>query len=146
MAKFGLMLLREGRWKSTRLIDPGYVATATSHQAGLSGSPCNGQICGEPSPTESYGLLFWTNADGGRPNTPRDAYEAAGQYTSFILVIPSLDLVVARAGPASAAWASPPGTDAKSTFYALVAGAVNGAPTTTRRAPEVLRGSIESLI
>ena len=49
--------------------------------------------------TKQYAYLFFTNADGHIPDAPRDAYWAAGQGTSFILVIPSLDIVAARAGP-----------------------------------------------
>ena len=49
--------------------------------------------------SKQYGLLFWTNTDGHIPDAPRDAYWAAGQGTSFILVIPSQDIVAARAGP-----------------------------------------------
>jgi hypothetical protein len=48
-------------------------------------------------------MPFWTNADGHVPGRPRDANWAAGQGTSFILVIPSLDIVAARAGPEWAA-------------------------------------------
>ena len=47
---------------------------------------------------------------------PRDAFWSLGLGDSFILVIPSLGIVVARAGPG---WRDP-----ISTFHALVAGAV----------------------
>jgi len=44
--------------------------------------------------------MFFTNAGGHIPNAPHDTYWAAGLGTSFIVVIPSLDIVSARAGPA----------------------------------------------
>src|SRR5690606_31982140 len=48
--------------------------------------------------TSHYGLLWWTNGDGALANVPRDAYWSWGLYDSLIVVIPSLDIVVARAG------------------------------------------------
>jgi hypothetical protein len=42
--------------------------------------------------------LWWNNADGTLKKHPRDAFWAWGLYDSLIVVIPSLDLVVARAG------------------------------------------------
>ena len=45
-----------------------------------------------------YGLLWWNNGDGAIENVPTDAFWAWGLYDSLIVVIPSLDIVVARAG------------------------------------------------
>jgi hypothetical protein len=45
-----------------------------------------------------YGLLWWNNADGTLAKVPRDAFWAWGLYDSLIVVIPSLDVVAARAG------------------------------------------------
>jgi CubicO group peptidase (beta-lactamase class C family) len=45
-----------------------------------------------------YGLLWWNNADGTMTNVPRDTYWSWGLYDSLIVVIPSLDVVAARAG------------------------------------------------
>jgi CubicO group peptidase (beta-lactamase class C family) len=42
--------------------------------------------------------LWWTNTSGQLANVPKDAYWAWGLHETFIIVIPSLDLVVARAG------------------------------------------------
>ena len=117
MARLGLMLLRDGRWRTTQILPPTYPDLAGSHQSWLSPLPCaDGQRC--PGPNRHYGLLFWNNADGTMPDVPRDAYWAAGLHTSFILVIPSLDIVVARAGPG---W---PGRNAVAPFIAMVAAAV----------------------
>jgi CubicO group peptidase (beta-lactamase class C family) len=45
-----------------------------------------------------YGLLWWNNADGTMVKVPRDTYWSWGLYDSLIVVIPSLDIVAARAG------------------------------------------------
>jgi hypothetical protein len=45
-----------------------------------------------------YGLLWWNNNDGTLAAVPRDAFWSWGLYDSLILVIPSLDIVAARAG------------------------------------------------
>jgi hypothetical protein len=42
--------------------------------------------------------LWWNNADGTLKRVPRDAFWSWGLYDSLILVIPSLDIVVSRAG------------------------------------------------
>ena len=49
--------------------------------------------------SDHYGVLWWTNEDGTLPDVPRDAYWAWGLNDSVIAVIPSLDIVVSRAGP-----------------------------------------------
>jgi CubicO group peptidase (beta-lactamase class C family) len=54
-------------------------------------------------------LLWWNNADGALENVPKDAYWSWGLYDSFIIVIPSLDIVVARAGDTIPGERSPSG-------------------------------------
>jgi hypothetical protein len=51
-----------------------------------------------PAASGHYGLLWWNNGDGTLGDVPRDAYWAWGLRDSLIVVIPSLDLVAARAG------------------------------------------------
>lgn len=45
-----------------------------------------------------YGFLWWNNADETIEGLPLDAYWSWGLYDSLIVVIPSLDVVGARAG------------------------------------------------
>ncbi len=100
MARLGLMLLRDGRWSTGRILPATYPDLAGSQAPGIAGLPCvdpDPEAC--PGANEHYGLLFWNNANGFMAGVPRDAYWSAGLGTSFILVIPSLDLVAARAGP-----------------------------------------------
>ena len=51
-----------------------------------------------PGASKHYGLLWWNNNDGAMSGVPRDAFWSWGLGDSFILVIPSKELVVARAG------------------------------------------------
>ena len=122
LSRLGLMLQRGGRWDAYQILDPGFVARATAHEPWLAAVACvDPAKCPEVPPTHSYGSLFWTNNDAHVPGLPPDAYWAAGQHTSFLLVIPSLDIVAARAGwPAARGW--PPGE--RDLFYAMIAGAV----------------------
>ena len=48
--------------------------------------------------SDHYGLLWWNNADGTLKKIPKDAYWSWGLYDSWIIVIPSLDIVASRAG------------------------------------------------
>ncbi|MGH7336376.1 MAG: hypothetical protein ACREI7_02250 [Myxococcota bacterium] len=60
-----------------------------------------------PNATRHYGLLWWNNADESMPDVPMDAYFSWGLGESLIIVVPSLDLVVARAGGSwSTNWSS----------------------------------------
>ena len=97
MARVGLLYLRDGLWDGRRLLPAEFV-----HQAGTAiptvvGLPeVNAKEYGNAS--DHYGLLWWNNADGTLRGVPRDAFWSWGLYDSLIVVIPSLDLVVARAG------------------------------------------------
>jgi CubicO group peptidase (beta-lactamase class C family) len=42
--------------------------------------------------------LWWTNTTGQMSGVPTDAYWAWGLHETLIVVVPSLDLVIARAG------------------------------------------------
>jgi CubicO group peptidase (beta-lactamase class C family) len=119
MARIGVMLLRGGRWQSTQILTREDVARATTHRPWLSSVRCistSEEPCGVPPPNDGYGFLFWTNTDGQYAEMPRDAFFSYGLYDSFILVLPSLGIVVARAGPS---WR---GNNA--TFFNMVGGAV----------------------
>ena len=100
MARIGLLMLRGGRWRDAQIIPREFVAGATRplpQFASLPVHPNSLKEMGLNAP-KHYGLLWWNNADGTLTNVPRDAYWSWGLYDSLILVIPSLDIVVARAG------------------------------------------------
>jgi len=97
MARIGLLYLREGRWAGRQIIPKEFVAACRSTPKGLKHLPVV-LPRNYPAASSHYGLLWWNNNDGSLKNVPRDAYWSWGLYDSLILVIPSLDVVAARAG------------------------------------------------
>jgi CubicO group peptidase (beta-lactamase class C family) len=97
MARIGLLYLRGGRWKDRQIIPGELVALAGRTPKEVDGLPImdNDRY---PAASRHYGLLWWNNHDGALENVPRDAYWSWGLFDSFIVVVPSLDIVVARAG------------------------------------------------
>jgi CubicO group peptidase (beta-lactamase class C family) len=85
-ARVGRLMLRKGNWNGRQLIAPGVVEAVAKH-AGL--------------PSES-GLGWWVNGrdDGSRvwTSAPTDAFWGAGAGHQFLLVVPSLNLIVVRNG------------------------------------------------
>lgn len=99
MARFGLLMQRDGQWENRQLVSKSYVKAATSTSQKLN---------------EAYGYLWWLNGKAsfllptGRavsgmlwPDCPSDAIGALGAMDKKIYLVPSLDLVVARHGGAS---------------------------------------------
>lgn len=80
-ARFGLLYLRDGVWEGRRLLPPGwvdYARTPTFQQAGVTDG--------------RYGAHWWL--DVGGPGS----FSANGYDGQFIVIVPDLDLVVARNG------------------------------------------------
>ncbi len=97
MARFGLLYLRGGQWQGQRLLPAAFVKQVGTTQPSVVGlQEVDPKQYGNAS--DHYGLLWWNNADGTLKNVPRDAYWTWGLYDSLIVVVPSLDIVVARAG------------------------------------------------
>lgn len=105
LARFGLMLQREGRWGEDQIAPADVLTQATA----ASSSDLNA----------AYGLLFWTNREGrvqevrraagfesdvpprdGRlaPGAPADAFWAFGYGNQYVAVVPSEDVVAVRLG------------------------------------------------
>ena len=99
MARIGYLYLRRGRWRGEQILSPGFVDRVATPDAAIVGLDCRG-IDAELRSGDHYGLLWWNNGDGTIEDLPRDAYWSWGLYESLIVVIPSLDLVVSRAGGA----------------------------------------------
>jgi CubicO group peptidase (beta-lactamase class C family) len=103
LARVGLLYLRRGEWANAqRVFSASFVDLVRTPRVE------NANIRVEeaqdyPDANLRYGVLWWTNATGALPNVPRDAYWAWGLGDSLIVVIPSLDLVIARAGPSQQA-------------------------------------------
>jgi len=99
MARIGYLYLREGRWKDQEILPPWFIRAIREPDPTLAKLPSH-----DPSThgnaAAHYSMLWWNNADGTIAGLPRDAHWSWGLYDSLIVVVPSLDLVVARAGPA----------------------------------------------
>ena len=63
-----------------------------------------------PNARTDYGVLWWTNKSGTMANVPKDAFWAWGLGEELIVVIPSLDLVIARNGGQATATPAPAAT------------------------------------
>lgn len=97
MARFGLLWLRGGEWNARQLLPRDYVDKVRTTIPGVPGLKVHHpENYGRAS--NHYGLLWWNNADETIEGVPVDAYWTWGLYDSLIVVIPSLDIVVARAG------------------------------------------------
>jgi len=97
MARIGLLYLRQGRWAGRQILPKRFVAACRTTPKALAGLPVvKPKDYGRAS--NHYGLLWWNNRDGSLAGVPRDAYWSWGLYDSLIVVMPGLDVVVARAG------------------------------------------------
>lgn len=98
-ARFGLFILRKGKWQDKQLVPKDWVEQATT--------PAN------PKLNPSYGYLWWLNGGSFHyrplrakrrgpifPGCPDDAFAAIGKDSQVIYIVPSLDLVVTRFGDA----------------------------------------------
>jgi CubicO group peptidase (beta-lactamase class C family) len=127
VARVGRLMLRKGDWEGRRLVSPSVIEKV----AKPSGMPGHS------------GLGWWVNSsiDGTKlwKSAPEDAFGGAGAGQQFLLVVPSLDLIVVRNGQQ---------LDLTLTFEAgldrFVVGPVVRAISTTRKAPyppsPVIRG------
>lgn len=97
MARIGYLYLRRGCWRDRQIIPASFVDMARTVPEAVGGLPV---VKSESyfNASDHYGLLWWNNADGTMVNVPKDAYWSWGLYDSLIVVIPSLDIVAARAG------------------------------------------------
>lgn len=100
MARFGLLALNNGKWKTEQIINEAYFRESISTSQAIN---------------PSYGYLWWLNGKskymvpGGQtvyqgalvPNAPADMYAAMGAEDQRIYVIPSKNMVVIRMGDAS---------------------------------------------
>jgi CubicO group peptidase (beta-lactamase class C family) len=100
MARVGLLFLRKGDWNGTRVLSAEFVDRVQKPLPENASLPVLVEQQGEqyPNAQTDYGILWWTNKSGTMANVPTDAYWAWGLGEALIVVIPSLDLVIARNG------------------------------------------------
>lgn len=97
MARFGLMWLRGGEWNGKAILPRDYVDQVRAAQPGVPGLEVrNPEHYGHAA--KHYGLLWWNNADEMIEGLPLDTYWTWGLFDSLIVIMPTLDMVVARAG------------------------------------------------
>ncbi len=85
LARFGLLYLNGGTWDGERLVSEAWIDFVRT-----------------PAPASAvrgndYGGQFWLVPDD-RSDVPRDAYATAGNRGQYVIIIPSLDLVIVRRG------------------------------------------------
>jgi len=97
MARIGYLMLREGQWNGREILTREYARLASRTPPGHEKLPVRLPE-NHSNAAPHYGLLWWNNADRTLRDVPADAYWSWGLYDSLIVVIPSLDIVVARAG------------------------------------------------
>lgn len=97
MARIGYLYLRNGWWQGEKILPREFIdalRTPSPHLSKL--KTHDAKTYGEAAP--HHGMLWWNNRDGTLAGLPKDATWSWGLHDSLILVVPSLDLVVARAG------------------------------------------------
>jgi CubicO group peptidase (beta-lactamase class C family) len=97
MARIGYLYLRDGWWGGQQILPPSFMQAVRTPDPGLAKLPVR-KPAEYGRASSHYSLLWWNNADGAIAGLPRDAYWSWGLYDSLIVVVPSLDLVAARAG------------------------------------------------
>jgi CubicO group peptidase (beta-lactamase class C family) len=97
MARIGYLFLRRGEWDGQRLLSESFVDTVRTPRPEIANT-VNADATDYPTAIADYGVLWSTNTSGELEDVPRDAYWARGLGDSLIVVIPSLDLVIARTG------------------------------------------------
>jgi len=89
MARFGLLMLRNGNWNGKRIIPADWVKEITSY--------CSDAFA---YGGDGYGYMWWVVKNNNRlPHFPfvelkEGAYSARGAYGQYILVIPEYDMVI----------------------------------------------------
>jgi CubicO group peptidase (beta-lactamase class C family) len=97
MARIGYLYLRQGEWDGEEIIPQSFVQQARQPLEEVEDLPLYDSERWPDAPRH-YGLLWWNNGDCRLPEVPSDMYTSWGADESFIIVIPSLDIVAARAG------------------------------------------------
>ncbi len=100
MARFGLLMLNNGKWENTQIINENFASAATNSSQQIN---------------ESYGYLWWLNGKSSFqlpqsqvqfqgsiiPNAPNDMYMALGKNDQKIYIVPSQKMVIIRMGNAA---------------------------------------------
>ncbi|PZO30352.1 MAG: serine hydrolase [Flavobacteriaceae bacterium] len=97
MARFGLLILNQGKWNGNTIVNENYISHATSTSQEIN---------------KAYGFLWWLNGKSSYhlpqtqfefngtliPNAPSDMFAALGKNDQKIYVVPSKKMVIIRMG------------------------------------------------
>ncbi|HSI65368.1 MAG TPA: serine hydrolase, partial [Candidatus Saccharimonadia bacterium] len=97
MTRLGYLYLHDGKWNGQEILPKAFIDAVRHPEPKMAGLPQHDPELHELAP-KHYSMLWWNNIDGTIPELPRDARWTWGMYDSLIVVVPSLDLVIARAG------------------------------------------------
>lgn len=98
LARVGLLLLRRGQWQGQQVLPPVYVNQAFLGRPDLGSFVDYGTK--KSADLRNYWMYVINNTDRGScPDLPADTFFFWGKYDNHVLVVPSLDLVVARVAP-----------------------------------------------
>lgn len=100
MARFGLMILAEGKWNDTQIVSKNFLIEATNTSQQIN---------------KSYGYLWWLNGKSSYhlpqsqfefqgsliKNAPNEMFAALGKNDQKIYIVPSKKLVIIRMGDAA---------------------------------------------
>ncbi len=100
MARFGILMLNQGKWDTQQILNQNYAIAATTPSQAIN---------------KSYGYLWWINGESSFhlpqsqfefpgsiiPSGPSDMYMALGKNDQKIYVVPSKKMVVIRMGDAA---------------------------------------------
>jgi len=130
MARLGYLYLREGWWNGELILPHSFIEAVRTTSPEVKKLPVRDpELHGNAS--QHYGLLWWNNGDGTIAGLPRDAYWSWGLFDSFILVVPSLDLVATRTGKSWPHQAGGSHYDPLKPFFEPIAAAVQTSVSTS---------------
>jgi len=82
-ARFGMLYLHDGVYNEKRILPEAWVKYTSTPVQDSKGR---------------YGAFFWTNTSGFFPDIPRDAISCIGHDGQYIIIVPSIELVVVVVG------------------------------------------------
>jgi CubicO group peptidase (beta-lactamase class C family) len=110
MARLGLLMLRQGKWRDRQIIPAEWVRRSTSVRTPLAELNRNGS-------TEidrfGYGYLWWVWEGPLATSQYQGAYTSMGSFGQYITILPALDMVVAHKACA-------PGDVSQSDYFRLL--------------------------
>ena len=129
LARVGLLYQRGGELAGQRILPPDVVATFVNPHTDVTWQP-HFSPPGWPASSHRYGMGWWLNTDRQAPSAPADTFVAWGvsglTNETYIVVIPSLDLVVTRTGDTLRSSRGSPLYEGLAPFLDLVMQAVTG--------------------